>query len=398
MKRILGLAPNVFFLGLVSLLNDFSSEMIYAVMPAFLTVVLGAPPVFVGFMEGLADAMASFLKIFAGWFSDRIGKRKIIAISGYSLSVATRLFLALVANFWQVFVLRVIDRVGKGFRDSPRDALIAESVERKELGKSFGYHRAMDSIGAVLGPLAGIVLLATFLDDNYRSLFLVGFVAGLLAVATFVFVKDTPQKIIRTDKANIKDIFSLGQFSGAFKKYILAIFIFGLGVMPTSLMTLKSQGTDFGNLGIPALYLLSSISFILFAIPLGRLSDKIGEKKVLIFGFVIAIVSYIILAIFNSIFSLVAGFIIFGLYLAMTDGISRALASKLVRSDQLATGQGFLNAAIGISSLLAGVIGGGIWTIFNSTAAFVYGLVLMIIGLAVFIYLNGSEKELELIE
>ncbi len=158
-KKIFGLRRNVFFLGLVSLFNDFSAEMMYSVMPGFLTTVLGAPPVLVGFLEGFADALASVLKIYFGWFSDKIGKRKILAVSGYAVSVSTRWFLSLVGNFWQVFILRSIDRVGKGLRDSPRDALISESVETKELGKSFGYHRAMDTIGATLGPLSAVLIL-----------------------------------------------------------------------------------------------------------------------------------------------------------------------------------------------------------------------------------------------
>lgn len=395
MKRIFGLVPNVFFLGLVSLFNDFSSEMIYSVMPAFLTTVLGAPAIFVGFMEGFADALASFLKIFAGWFSDRLGKRKVISVYGYSLSTATRLFLTLVTNFWQVFILRIIDRVGKGFRDSPRDALISESVPSSEVGKSFGYHRAMDSIGSVLGPLTAVVLLP-LLSGNYRQLFLIGFIAGFLAVLTFLFVKDIPKiaKPTVVEPPKLSQIFSLRQFGHSFKYYIAAVFVFGLGVMPISLMVLKSQSFQLGTIGIPLMYLISSASFIVFAIPFGRLSDKIGEKKVLLLGFSMAIISYLILAGASALPSLIVGFTVFGLYSAMTDGVTRALASKLVSQDQLATGQGFLNAAIGISSLLAGVIGGAIWTFLGPTPAFLYSAVMMFIGLLTFIRLNGFEKQL----
>ena len=188
-KRIFGLRRNVFFLGLVSLFNDFSAEMMYSIMPGFLTTVLGAPAVFVGFIEGFADALASFLKIYFGWFSDKIGKRKILAIFGYIISVSTRWFLALVGNFWQVFFLRSIDRIGKGLRDSPRDALISESVEVRELGKSFGYHRMMDTIGATFGPLAAVFLLPMIMDD-YRMLFKISFFVGILAIFTFIFVKE----------------------------------------------------------------------------------------------------------------------------------------------------------------------------------------------------------------
>lgn len=393
MKRIFGLVPNVFFLGLVSLFNDFSSEMVYSVMPAFLTVVLGAPPILVGLIEGFADALASFLKIFAGWFSDRIGKRKILSVIGYSLSTATRLVLSVVTSFWHVFILRAIDRVGKGLRDSPRDALLAESVAKSEVGKSFGYHRAMDTIGGTLGPLAAFALLPLLAGD-YRTLFVIGFFFGFLAILSFIFVKDVPRPFGQPLPAKIPFSFSLKGFSTNFKLYILSIFIFGLGVMPISLMLLQTQAAGFSGETIPFVYFLYSLSFVIFAIPFGRLSDKVGEWKILLFGFAAAITAYAILAVFPTTAGVILGFMFFGLYSAMTDGVTRALASKLVLHEQLATGQGFLNAAVGISSLLAGIIGGLIWTYFGSTLAFIYGAVMMAIGLFTFVSLNGHHKTL----
>lgn len=386
MKRILGLAPNVLFLGLVSLLNDFSSEMIYAVMPAFLTVTLGAAPIFVGLLDGFADALASFLKIFSGWFSDRVGKRKVLAIVGYSLSVSTRFFLSLVGNFWQVFALRAVDRVGKGFRDSPRDALIAESVEKSELGKSFGYHRSMDTIGSVLGPVAAILLLP-ILIGGYRSLFFIGFLLGIVAIFAFFFVRDIPRNPNQPARA-LPFSFSLRSFSREFRLYLLSIFLFGLGFMPVALILLQSQSVGFGLLGIPVMYFIYSLSFIIFAIPLGKLSDRVGERKILVLGFIAAILSYAIFILFNNPAGAVLGFIVLGLYSAMTDGVARALASKLVGGDKLATGQGFLNASVGISSLIAGVIGGGIWTFYSPTAAFIYGIIMMGVGLIAFLVYN----------
>lgn len=403
-KKILGLRRNVFWLGIVSLFNDFSGEMVYSVMPGFLSAVFGAPPILIGFLEGFADALASFLKIYFGWFSDKIKKRKILSVIGYSISTSTRWFLSLTGNFWQVFLLRAIDRGGKGLRDPPRDALISESVESSELGKSFGYHRAMDTTGKVLGPLAAIIILPLVLGD-YRLLFKIAFVFGILAVVAFFFVKEIHPQVggekfnslkLKDDgvkASDIKKIFSLSEYTREFKLFILSIFIFGLGEMPIALTLLKSKEIGLDGFSIPLMYLISNLAFVLFAIPAGRISDKIGERKILILGFLAAIIAYVNLAVFSNLYFVVLGFIFIGLYSAMTDGVERALASKLVVHEKLAAGQGFLNAAVGISSLLSSLIGGGIWTIFGSGPAFVYGIFMMVVGLFFFVVLNKSRKE-----
>ncbi|MBI2406451.1 MAG: MFS transporter [Candidatus Harrisonbacteria bacterium] len=387
-NRIFGLRRNVFFLGLVSFFNDFSAEMVYAVMPAFLTTVLGAPPIFLGFMEGFVDAFASTFKIFSGWLSDKVGQRKWFAVSGYTLAVIARSFLSLVGNIWQVFSLRVVDRLGKGLRDSPRDALLSESVERVELGKSFGYHRAMDRAGAILGPIAAIILLPLFAND-YRQLFLAAAALGAFAVLTFFFVKEIRTKEEIIPKTPVPFTFSLRNFSREFKLFLFAVFVFGLGVMPEALMLLKAKDIGLSFASIPFVYLVYTVSFTLFAIPFGKISDRIGEKKVLVGGFSAAIVSYAVLAFFDTLPGVVAGFVIFGLHSAMTDGVGRALTTKLVLPTQLATGQGFLQTAVGLSALLGGLIGGAIWTYASASAAFTYGAALMTVGLIVFVRLNG---------
>ena len=390
MKRIFGLIPNVFFLGLVSLFNDFSAQMIIAVMPAFL-VSLGATPIFIGFLEGFADALSSVLKIFSGWFSDRIRRRKIISVWGYSLSTFTRWILYFVGNIWQVFVLRAFDRVGKGFRDSPRDALLADSVARGEVGKSFGYQRAMDAAGGVIGPVAAVLILP-LIGGNYRTLFLIAFGVGILALLSFFFVEErTPQ---RTEGAGepLPFTFSPKRFGGHFKGFIASVFFFGLGAMPVSVMLLKSSSIGSIAIYIPLMYLVYNVSFAFFAIPFGKLSDKITERRVIIGGFAAAICSYLVLAFTESVAGITMGFVLFGVYTAMTEGVEKAFASKLLASEVMASGQGFLGAAIGISSLLAGLVGGTIWTFLGVTSAFVYGAAMMAIGLLIFIQLNGMRE------
>ena len=239
-KKIFSVNSNVFWLGLVSFFNDASNEMVKAVMPAFLTLTLGVTPAFVGFLDGFADAMAAILRIFSGWWSDRIGRRKRITVFGYGLSVITRWFLVIVTGFWHVFVLRVIDRVGKGVRESPRDALVTESVSPDELGRSFGFQRALDAAGGVLGPLLALLILPIVLG-NYRTLFLIASIIGLFALTSFIFIHDVkkPNNII--PRKPVRLTCSLAGFSKEFKMFLTAIFIFGLGFMPIALVALKAE-------------------------------------------------------------------------------------------------------------------------------------------------------------
>jgi MFS family permease len=380
--KIFGVRKNVFFLGLVSFFNDFSSEMVQSVMPVFLTTVLGAPAFFVGFIEGVADALSSVFKLISGWMSDKIGKRKKPAVLGYSLSVFTRLFLTVVTNFWQVFFLRVIDRIGKGFRDSPRDALISESVPKEELGVSFGFHRAMDTLGATFGPLLGFLLIFLF-KDGYRILFLVAFFLGLFAIGSFVFVKDQKIKTLETQAKKIKLDWNIFK---EHKKFILVVgtlFVLGLGALPIGLVLLKAK--EIGSLAqVPLMYFVYSATFVVVAVPIGKLADIIGEKIVIAFGFMLAALSYIALAFTSHILALTLFFIVLGIYSACTDGMQRMLAAKSLHGQLVATGQGFLNMAIGFSSLGAGIIGGLLWTFVNSRAAFLYAAILSLIGLILF--------------
>jgi MFS family permease len=386
-KRIAGVERNVFFLGLISLFNDFSAEMVQAVMPVFLTTVLGAPAFFVGLIEGVADTLSSVLKVISGWVSDKTKKRKLMAVSGYALSVGLRSFLAAVTTFPQVFALRIGDRLGKGLRDSPRDALIAESVDKSELGKSYGFHRAMDTLGATLGPLAAFILLPSL---GYSNLFIFAFFLGLFALASFVFVKDREKH--REEKPRPKLNWQLFKNNRRFAGIVAAIFVFGLGTLPIGLTLLKAKEVGPTITEVPLMYFIYGLAFVIFSIPLGRLADKIGTRFVIAMGFTLAALVYFAMANDTSVIGLAVLFVVLGIYSAATDGMERTLAAKLLPPEILATGQGFLNMAIGFSSLGAGIIGGLLWTTINSGAAFTYAGILSAAGLALFLYMTRKVK------
>lgn len=389
-QKIAGVNRNVFFLGLVSFFNDFSAEMVQSVMPVFLTSVLGAPAFVVAVIEGVADALSSILKLISGWLSDKIRKRKALAIVGYMISVATRPFLAAVANFYQVFGLRVIDRIGKGFRDAPRDALISESVERSELGHSFGFHRSMDTLGATVGPLTAFLVLP-FLHSDYRELFMIAFVVGLGAIFSFAFVRETPHASWRRNGEERKPKLNWQLFK-TYRKFtlvVLSLFVFGLGTLPISLVLLKEK--EIGVVAdIPLMYFVFSLSFVIAAVPLGKLADKIGERFVIAGGFLLAALAYFGLSNADNLLATFYFFVILGVYMAATDGLQRVLAVKALPHELLATGQGFLNMAIGFSSLGASIVGGLLWTLAGSAAALSYAGIFSIIGLLLFLRMTNE--------
>lgn len=386
-RRVFGIRQNVFFLGVVSFFNDFSHEMVKAVMPVFLTTVLGVTPAFVGFLDGASDAVASVLRMVSGWFSDKLGERKRFAVLGYTLSVCTRWLLAFVATGWQVFTLRVIDRVGKGVREAPRDALLSVSVSDREASRSFGFQRSLDALGGVVGPIFALLLLPVVHDD-YRLFFIIASALGLLALAAFSFVRDVRTADGLRPQNEFSSLLSLKHFTPGFKLFILAIFVFGLGYMPIALVVLRAQQFSCCSESVPLLYLVTAIASWLFAIPAGYLAEQIGRRRTILLGFTAATLGYAILAQSDSLGVMSVGAVLLGAYSGFTDGMQRAFASKLLASHHVAAGHGLLQAAIGVSSLIAGTMGGIVWTIYGSTAAFLLGGLLMAAGATIFAAIN----------
>jgi MFS family permease len=351
---------NIVLLGLTSFFNDVSSEMIQAVLPAFFVSVLRTGASSLGLVEGLADGASNLIKLYSGRFSDKLQTRKPFVIFGYSLSVITRPVYLLVSNVAGVAGLLVVDRIGKGFRDSPRDALISLSTRKEEMGRAFGFHRAFDTLGAVTGPLIAYLILRAY-PTGFHIVFITAFFAGILAVLTVLFVKEIVGEV---QKKNIS-LSSLAAFSENFKRYLVALLFLSLGSMPVAVLLLKTQSIGLTLASIPLFYLLYNLSYAGFSFSAGKMSDKIGSKKVIAAGYLLLILSYVILVVAENTFALIAGFLVLGLFPALTDGIQRALASELSSEEHRGSAIGYVNAISGIGLLLAGIGGGYVWQQFG---------------------------------
>ncbi len=386
---LLGITRNVFFLGLVSLLTDVSSDMIYPLLPVFLTDVLGVSRVFVGLIEGIAESTASLLKIFSGWFSDKIGKRKPVVILGYSLSSISKPLLALVTSGWQVLFLRFGDRVGKGVRTSPRDALIAESSSETKRGTSFGLHRTMDSAGAIFGPLLAFLLLP-LLNENYRHLFLLASIPAFFSVLVlFIWVREAKERK-RAVTSQTKKAFA---FDGKFKLFILVVAVFTLGNSSDAFLFLRAKGLGVKLVFIPLLWGLFNLVYTLSSTPAGILSDRIGRRKVILLGFAVYGLSYLGFAFATSSFHIWLLFALYGFYYGLSDGALRAFVADLVKEeDKRGTAYGFYHGAVGLCALPASLILGYLWQTFSANAAFSFGAILAILAGIIF-YLGFSEKK-----
>ncbi len=386
-KKILGLQKNVFILGLTSLFNDFSSEMILSVFPAFFTSVLKSGAASLGLVEGLADTASNFIKIASGRISDKIQRRKIFAVLGYSLSSLTRPFYLLTSTVAGTLGLRVADRIGKGLRDAPRDALISLSIKKEEMGVSFGYHRAMDTIGGVLGPLCAYFILKKF-PGGFNIIFLTAFAVGILAVFSLIFVKEVA-KVIRDGDYKIA---RLCDFSFKFKMYILSVFILSAGSLPLAILLLRILDLNLSIALIPIYYMISNIASVIFSTWAGKMADKFGGSRIIISGYIFLILGYIVLGLANSMPALIFGFILIGIFSALTDGIQRSHTANLTSEEMRSSAYGFLNGVSGFGALVAGIFGGYTWQHFGNGIAFIAGGLLVVLGLAIFIITQSRLK------
>ena len=385
LKFFKGIRKNVVVLGVASFFADISSEMLYPIIPIFLTSVLGAPMSIVGLIEGIAESTASILKAVSGWMSDRIRRRQPFMVAGYSLSSFAKPILFF-AYAWPIVLLsRFLDRVGKGLRTSARDAMIADSSETPYRGKAFGFHRAMDSLGACLGPLLAILFLVG-MKENLRVVFLIAFIPAALAVLTLFFLKEAPAPAPEAGGPAVQRI-GIKSFSPNFKRFLFASSIFAIGNSSDAFIIVRAKGLGLSTTLVILAYVLYNISYSALSTPFGSLSDRMPRKNVMIIG-------YAVFALVYTAFGLIKGpapvwvlFPIYGFYIAMTDGVGKALIADMVKKEHMATAMGLYHFTLGIFAFFASLIAGLLWTRVGVTAPFLYGAGMAVASAAALFFL-----------
>lgn len=368
-----GLARNVVILGFVSLLNDGASEMIYPLLPTFLTAVLGAGPAALGIIEGTAEATASILKLYSGYLSDRVKKRKGWIVAGYSLSNVIRPLIAFSTSWLQVLVLRFSDRVGKGLRTSPRDAIIADSTPVEYRGKAYGFHRAMDHSGAIIGPLVATALLL-LLHDNIKTIFLLSFIPGLCAVFMLLFGLSEKQPETRRALPSMFNFRSAwAEMPAGFRKYLGIILVFTLGNSTDAFLLLRAQQLGVSVALLPTIWVVLHIVKMGFSIPAGMLSDRIGRKKIIVTGWIVYALVYAGFVAATRYWHAWALFAVYGLYFGLTEGVEKALVADFAPAHLRGSSFGLYHLIVGVGAFPASLLFGMVWQKYGSAAAFGMG-------------------------
>jgi MFS family permease len=358
---------NIYLLGLVSLLNDASSEIIQPILPLFISS-LGAGGLAIGLIGGLSDGLPSLLKLLSGYWSDRLKRRKPLVAAGYGISAVGKLLLALSSTWQQVFILKTLERSGKGIRSAPRDAIIAESAPREMRGRGFGIHRALDSLGAVIGSVLAYLLWQGGMD--FRTIFVVAGIVAFVALLPLIPVKErnkSPVNCLRPGLSNLSP--DLGRF-------VAIASLFALGNFSYMFFILRAQEFFTGKMTIGApllLYVLFNLVYTLFSIPSGSWSDRVGRKKVLSVGYSLFALVSLGFALVSSAPWLVLLFALYGLVFAIVDGAERSFVSDLCEADVRGTGLGVYYGAVGVSALGSGVVAGALWQYLSAEATFLFG-------------------------
>lgn len=388
-QRYNRLPRNVLVISLVSLLNDASSEIIYPLLPLFLFSTLGATPIAIGLIEGAAESVSSLLKLFAGYFSDRRGGRKGWVVFGYALASVARPVLAFATSWPQVLTIRLVDRVGKGIRTAPRDAMIADAAPIEERGLAFGFHRAMDHLGAVIGPLLGLIILLLFAEDifaplasDFMKVFIVASIPALCSVLVAIFlIRETPrEERVGANSAEAEQQqpprLSLGGFDANFKRFLLILALFTLANSSDIFLLLRTREAGGGAVTILLTWAALHTVKVFSSLVGGNLSDKLGRKRLIAAGWLLYAAVYAGFAFVTSVRMAWVLFLIYGVYFGLAEGAEKALVADLVRAEQRGTAYGLYNLAFGITVFPASILMGLLWTWQGARTAFITSAVI----------------------
>src|SRR5450631_2940127 len=385
-----GISANVLILGLVSFLTDVSSEMIYPLLPLFVATLPGGSAAFLGLIEGAAETTAALLKLASGSYSDRIRSRKGLVLAGYGVSALARPLIALATSPLGVLVVRMSDRVGKGVRTSPRDALIADSSPPDGRGKAFGFHRSMDHAGAVVGPLLATAALYLWAND-VRTVFWLAGIPGLMAVILIILkVREVPREPAPLSPA--KRLLPGALPHGPIRGYLAILLLFTLGNSSDAFLLLKASQSGMSASRVALLWSAFHIVKMLATMPFGALSDRIGRKRVIICGWAVYAVSYCGFALADSQWQIWCVFLFYGIFYGLTEGVEMAFVADMAPSEQNGTAFGWYNLAIGVGALPASLIFGAIWTWASPAAAFTFGACLAAVATILLTMLSVPTK------
>lgn len=381
-KKIFGYNPNIFFVGLTSFAVDVSLKMLYSVMPIFL-LSIGASKTAISLIEGIAESTASLIKVFSGRIADVIGKNKPLMLIGYSITALVIPFYVFVFSPLHVLLLRFIERIGKGIRTAPRDSLITGSSNEGEVGKSFGFHKAMDNSGAIIGPLLASFLLYIF-PDSFDLVFLISSLPAIIGVVILlVYVKEA--KSIK--KHDVKS-FKIRSLPARFYFFLVIVFIFGLGNSSDALLLVKTSESGVNKALIPFIYMIFNAVAVITAVPLGKLSDRIGHGWLIVLGFLIYSITYFMFGYFTDFRIFILLFVMYGLYSSMADTSQKSLLSNMVSGELKGTGFGIYHGLIGLTALPASLVAGYFYDKTGGQIPFYFGGAMALIAAILMIWFN----------
>jgi len=388
------LPRNVWAVTFTSLLTDISSEMVFHLLPLFLANVLGVRTGVIGLIEGVAETTASLLKVFSGWFSDKLGKRKWLAVFGYAISAVSKPFLALAASWSAVLAVRFADRVGKGVRNPPRDALVADSVDEHHRGLAFGVHRAGDTLGALIGILIALLVVwftqagaLTLAPQTFRTVVLISIIPAVLAVVTLSAVAhDVPVSDQRTAPR-----LALRGFDLRFQRFLAVVVLFTLGNSADAFLVLRAQERGLSVLGVLGMLATFALVYALISGPAGALSDRVGRRRLIAVGWLAYGLLYLGFALAEAAWQIWVLYGLYGIYYGTVEGTARAYIADIVQETQRGTAYGLFNAAVGLAALPASLIAGllwqgvGAWVGLGPRAPFFFGSGLALLALILFV-------------